>query len=36
VVREVFPNGNLFVEGSKEVIINNERQYITVTAGRSP
>lgn len=31
VVREVFPNGNLFVEGSKEVIINNERQYITVT-----
>jgi flagellar L-ring protein FlgH len=31
VVREVFPNGNLFVEGSKEVILNNERQYITVT-----
>jgi flagellar L-ring protein precursor FlgH len=31
VVREVFSNGNLFVEGSKEVIINNERQYITVT-----
>lgn len=31
VVREVFPNGNLFIEGSKEVIINNERQYITVT-----
>jgi flagellar L-ring protein precursor FlgH len=31
VVREVFPNGNLFVEGSKEVMINNERQYITVT-----
>jgi flagellar L-ring protein FlgH len=31
VVREVFPNGNLLVEGSKEVIINNERQYITVT-----
>jgi flagellar L-ring protein precursor FlgH len=31
VVREVFPNGNLFVEGSKEVIINNERQYLTVT-----
>ncbi len=31
VVREVFPNGNLFVEGSKEVIINNERQYITVS-----
>ena len=30
VVREVFPNGNLFVEGSKEVIINNERQYLTV------
>lgn len=31
VVREVFPNGNLFVEGSKEVLINNERQYITLT-----
>lgn len=31
VVREVFPNGNLFVEGTKEVLINNERQYITVT-----
>lgn len=31
VVREVFPNGNLFIEGSKEVIINSERQYITVT-----
>ncbi|HSX81256.1 MAG TPA: flagellar basal body L-ring protein FlgH, partial [Candidatus Saccharimonadia bacterium] len=31
VVREVFPNGNLFIEGSKEVLINNERQYITLS-----
>ena len=31
VVREVFPNGNLYVEGKKEVIINNERQYIIVS-----
>jgi flagellar L-ring protein precursor FlgH len=31
VVREVFPNGNLYIEGKKEVIINNERQYIIVT-----
>jgi flagellar L-ring protein precursor FlgH len=30
VVREVFPNGNLYVEGTKEIIINNERQYIIV------
>lgn len=28
VVREVFPNGNLYIEGTKEIIINNERQYI--------
>ena len=31
VVREVFPNGNLFIEGTKEVLINNERQYITLS-----
>lgn len=31
VVREVFPNGNLYVEGKKEVVINNERQYIIVS-----
>jgi flagellar L-ring protein precursor FlgH len=31
VVREVFPNGNLFIEGSKEVLINNERQYLTLS-----
>jgi flagellar L-ring protein FlgH len=31
VVREVFPNGNLYIEGKKEVIINNERQYIIVS-----
>ncbi len=31
VVREVFPNGNLYIEGMKEVIINNERQYIILS-----
>jgi flagellar L-ring protein precursor FlgH len=31
VVREVFPNGNLYIEGQKEVIINNERQYIVIS-----
>jgi flagellar L-ring protein FlgH len=31
VVREVFPNGNLYIEGKKEVIINNERQYIVLS-----
>jgi flagellar L-ring protein precursor FlgH len=31
VVREVFPNGNLYIEGKKEVIINNERQYIVIS-----
>ncbi|RMF90853.1 MAG: flagellar basal body L-ring protein FlgH [Nitrospinota bacterium] len=31
VVREVFPNGNLYIEGRKEVIINNERQYIIIS-----
>ena len=31
VVREVFPNGNLYIEGTKEVIINNERQYIIIS-----
>jgi flagellar L-ring protein precursor FlgH len=31
VVREVFPNGNLYIEGQKEVIINNERQYILIS-----
>lgn len=31
VVREVFPNGNLYIEGKKEVIINNERQYIIIS-----
>jgi flagellar L-ring protein precursor FlgH len=27
VVREVFPNGNLYIEGTKEVVVNNERKY---------
>ncbi len=31
VVREVFPNGNLYIEGKKEVIINNERQYLIIS-----
>jgi flagellar L-ring protein precursor FlgH len=31
VVREVLPNGNLYIEGKKEVIINNERQYIVIS-----
>ncbi|GIX47077.1 MAG: hypothetical protein KatS3mg131_1288 [Candidatus Tectimicrobiota bacterium] len=31
VVREVFPNGNLYIEGTKEVIINNERQYLILS-----
>jgi flagellar L-ring protein precursor FlgH len=31
VVREVFPNGNLYIEGAKEVIINTERQYILIS-----
>lgn len=31
VVREVFPNGNLYIEGTKEVVINNERQYILIS-----
>ena len=31
VVREVFPNGNLYIEGTKEVIINSERQYIIIS-----
>jgi flagellar L-ring protein precursor FlgH len=31
VVREVFANGNLYIEGTKEVVINNERQYIILS-----
>jgi flagellar L-ring protein precursor FlgH len=31
VVREVFANGNLYIEGTKEVVINNERQYIIIS-----
>ena len=31
IVRQVLPNGNLYIEGKKEVIINNERQYIIVS-----
>jgi flagellar L-ring protein FlgH len=29
-VVEVFPNGNLLVEGNREIVVNNERQIITV------
>lgn len=31
IVRDVFPNGNLYIEGKKDVIINNERQYIMIS-----
>lgn len=31
VVREVFPNGNLYIEGVKEVLINLERQHILLS-----
>jgi flagellar L-ring protein precursor FlgH len=31
VVREVFPNGTLYIEGRKEVVINHERQYIILS-----
>lgn len=31
VIREVFPNNNLYLEGYKEVIINNERQHILLS-----
>lgn len=30
-VRSVLPNGNLFIEGIREVIINNERQYLILS-----
>jgi flagellar L-ring protein precursor FlgH len=30
-VTEVFPNGNLRIQGSKEVTVNNERQFITLS-----
>jgi len=30
-VTEVFPNGNLRIKGSKEVTVNNERQFITLS-----
>ena len=31
VVREVLPNGNLIVEGTREVLVNYEKQFITLT-----
>lgn len=36
VVREVLPNGYLYIEGSKEVTLNNETQLITVTGTVRP
>jgi flagellar L-ring protein precursor FlgH len=31
VVREVLPNGNLVVQGTREVMVNHEQQFITLT-----
>ncbi|HXG51811.1 MAG TPA: flagellar basal body L-ring protein FlgH [candidate division Zixibacteria bacterium] len=31
VVRDVLPNGNLVVEGTREVLVNHEQQFITLT-----
>ena len=31
MVREVLPNGNLVVQGSREVVVNHEEQFMTVT-----
>jgi flagellar L-ring protein precursor FlgH len=31
IVREVLPNGNLVVQGTREVLVNHEQQFITLT-----
>jgi flagellar L-ring protein FlgH len=31
IVREIFPNGNLYIEGKKQVLINHERQHIVLS-----
>lgn len=31
IVHEVFPNGNLYIQGVKEVVLNNERQHIVLS-----
>ena len=31
VVREVLPNGNLVVQGTRELLVNHEQQFITLT-----
>jgi flagellar L-ring protein precursor FlgH len=31
VVREVLPNGNLVIQGTREVLVNHEQQFITLT-----
>jgi flagellar L-ring protein precursor FlgH len=30
-VRDVLPNGNLVVQGTREVLVNHEQQFITLT-----
>jgi len=36
VVREVLPNGNLVVQGTREVLVNHEQQFITLTGIARP
>ena len=31
IVREVLPNGNLIIQGTRAVAVNHEEQYITIT-----
>jgi flagellar L-ring protein precursor FlgH len=30
-VKEVLPNGNFFIEGTREIVVNREKQFITLT-----
>ncbi len=36
MVREVLPNGNLVVQGTREVLVNHEQQFITLTGIARP